>query len=206
MTLRVLAATRRAEPKTLRAMTRPSWVATVAAIVAWAPSSPGDAQQTVHEGDVQGALLLAGGAVAVADGERVLLYPPSGASAAVIDGPFARVTRLVPAPDGGLAVWDDSLWAAFAFAEDGGVGDVLRFPKPGPGGGEVDFLAWLPGETGGICMIGGHKPAYSPWPHSVRPLRRLAGGSAPSDPQAIPRWRADSGGDGFAASVCVGAP
>ena len=26
------------------------------------------------------------------------------------------------------------------------------------------------------------KPVYSSWPHSVRPLRRLAGGCAPSDP------------------------
>jgi len=26
------------------------------------------------------------------------------------------------------------------------------------------------------------KPAYSVWPHSVRPLRRLAGGCAPSNP------------------------
>ena len=31
-------------------------------------------------------------------------------------------------------------------------------------------------------MIMGDKPAYSVWPHSVRPLRRLAGGRAPSDP------------------------
>ena len=28
----------------------------------------------------------------------------------------------------------------------------------------------------------GVKPAYPPWPHSVRPRRRLAGGRAPSDP------------------------
>ncbi len=28
------------------------------------------------------------------------------------------------------------------------------------------------------------QPAYSLWPHSVRPLRRLAGGFAPSDPQS----------------------
>ena len=27
------------------------------------------------------------------------------------------------------------------------------------------------------------KPAYSLWPHSVSPLRRLAGGCAPSDPR-----------------------
>ncbi len=36
--------------------------------------------------------------------------------------------------------------------------------------------------TPGICMTMGDKPAYSVGPHSVRPLRRLAGGSAPSDP------------------------
>ncbi len=35
-------------------------------------------------------------------------------------------------------------------------------------------------------MIGGHKPAYSVWPHSVSPLRRLAGGRAPSDPRHNP--------------------
>ena len=133
---------------TRQAIARPSWVAMAAAIVAWAPASPAYAQQTVHEGEVQGALLLAGGAVAVGEEERVLLYPPSGASSAAIDGPFARITRLLPGPDGGLVVWDDSLWAAFAFAEDGGERGVLRFPKPGPGGGAVDFLAWLPGETG----------------------------------------------------------
>lgn len=133
---------------TRRAMARPSWVAMAAAIVAWAPASAGNAQQTVHEGEVQGALLLAGGAVAVAEEGRVLLYPPSGMSAATIDGPFERVTRLLPGPDGGWTVWDDSLWAAFAFADDGGERGVLRFSKPGPGGGAVDFLAWLPGETG----------------------------------------------------------
>ena len=32
-------------------------------------------------------------------------------------------------------------------------------------------------------MIMGDKPAYSLGPHSVRPLRRLAGGRAPSDPR-----------------------
>ncbi len=133
---------------TWRVPSRPPCLAVAAAIVAWAPASPGDAQRTIHEGEVQGALLLDGGAVAVAAGERILLYPPSGAPATAIDGPFTRVTRLLPGPDGGLAVWDDSLWAAFAFAEDGGERGVLRFPKPGPGSGEVDFLAWLPGETG----------------------------------------------------------
>ena len=36
-------------------------------------------------------------------------------------------------------------------------------------------------------MIMGNKPGYSVWPHSVRPLRRLAGGRAPSDPRHKPR-------------------
>ena len=38
-------------------------------------------------------------------------------------------------------------------------------------------------------MIMGDKPAYSLGPHSVSPLRRLAGGCAPSDPQAKPPLR-----------------
>ena len=38
-------------------------------------------------------------------------------------------------------------------------------------------------------MIMGNKPAYSLWPHSARPLRRLAGGRAPSDPRfPARRW------------------
>ena len=35
-------------------------------------------------------------------------------------------------------------------------------------------------------MTMGDKPAYSVWPHSVSPLRRLAGGRAPSDPRHNP--------------------
>ncbi len=44
-------------------------------------------------------------------------------------------------------------------------------------------------------MIMGNKPAYSVGPHSVRPLRRLAGGRAPSDP-AVFRPAAGAAGGG----------
>ena len=44
-------------------------------------------------------------------------------------------------------------------------------------------------------MIMRDKPAYSLGPHSVSPLRRLAGGRAPSDPQGFrPAGGAASGG------------
>ena len=44
-------------------------------------------------------------------------------------------------------------------------------------------------------MIMGDKPAYSVWPHSVRPLRRLAGGCAPSDPGVSGPPRGAAGGE-----------
>ena len=59
-----------------------------------------------------------------------------------------------------------------------------RHPPPDREESGVGMASPRPGHANqaGICMIMGDKPAYSLGPHSVSPLRRLAGGCAPSDP------------------------
>ena len=118
-------------------------VATVFAL-----GAPCRAQETVFEGNASGALLLDNGAVAVAEGNRVLVIPPSGRRMVTIDGPFASVKRIVRSPDGGLVVWDDSLYAAFVFDGDGDEHRVVPFSSRGLGGGEVNFVALLAGDLG----------------------------------------------------------
>ena len=57
-------------------------------------------------------------------------------------------------------------------------------------------------------MIGRDKPAYSPWPHSVRPRARLTRGSAPSTPGRSTLRRKSGGlsyGSRLDAAAC-GAP
>ncbi len=121
------------------------WIAPAAA--AFAMGTPCTAQETVFEGNASGALFLNDGVVAVAEGNRVLLMPVSGRQTATLDGPFASVKRIVRSPDGGLVVWDDSLYAAFVFDGDE-ERRVVPFFKPGLGGGEVNFVALLAGDAG----------------------------------------------------------
>ncbi len=117
------------------------------AAAAWAMALPGTDQQTIYEGEAAGALLLNNGVVAVVAEGRVLLVSPGDTRTAALDGPFARVNRIVHGREGGLVVWDDSVWTAFVFADDGEERSI-RFREPGMGGGEVNFLALLPDETG----------------------------------------------------------
>ena len=57
-----------------------------------------------------------------------------------------------------------------------------RTPKRPIRPGLADRLQRRPTGSSDAAIAG--KPAYSLWPHSVSPLRRLAGGCAPSDPQS----------------------
>lgn len=123
------------------------WMTAMAA--AYAIGAPCNAQEALVEGDIVGAVLLNGRTVAVAEKHRVhLISMTRTASRISVDGPFTRVQHIGRAVDGELVVWDDSLWAAFVFADDGDERRTVAFSKPGIGGGEVNFVALLADDVG----------------------------------------------------------
>lgn len=146
-----------------------TWRSMALAVATCALGAPCKAQENleiIFEGRVSEAVMLDGSAVAVAEDDQVHIISLSRGRRVALDGPFAKVENIVRSPDGGLVVWDDSLYAAFVFDVDGKERRVVTFPTRGIVSGEVDFVALLAGDVGlfGEVVLG-NPFAISPGPY-----------------------------------------